>query len=132
MKSRKATTDHRVAVVASNPETLDGILDYLQRAGVQPMGSRRLEGLLRATPAPTAAVLFPDDFETPDLTRAVAELRRLHPAARLLLITREPQRFKQLAAPDGDWAPLVLPNPSFGWAIVDAIRLVDGAQRRWG
>jgi hypothetical protein len=71
----------------------------------------------------TAAVLFPDDFSDEEVVTLVKRLRRTRPRLLSLIVTREPQRFHDVAKPDGrSLPPIMLPKPSFGWDILDAIR----------
>ncbi|MGH7327287.1 MAG: hypothetical protein ACREJX_02945, partial [Polyangiaceae bacterium] len=71
----------------------------------------------------TAAVLFPDDFEVDAAVALVRELRRTRPKLLALIVTREPHRFRDVVRGDGrSLRPILLPRPSFGWEILDAIR----------
>jgi hypothetical protein len=71
----------------------------------------------------TATVIFPDDFEETVVLRLVAELRRKRPHLLTLLVTRAPNRFRPvLSDDDRSLTPIVLPKPSFGWDILDALR----------
>lgn len=108
----------RVAVVAHHPETLDGLLAYLRQSGCIPFGFRSLE---RFVPPPSvrALVLFPDDFEPPCI-RAVADDFSHRAGARLILISQKPWPFKH--AGGRGCSLVILPKPSFGWTILDAIR----------
>jgi hypothetical protein len=82
-----------------------------------------------ATIAPreaTAAVIFPDGFADAEVIALVRRLRRARPELCALLITRKPQRFASVLQADGrSVPPIVLPTPSFGWEILDAIRAHD-------
>jgi hypothetical protein len=119
--SKPRTRALHVTIVANNEGTLRGLQDYFAEAGVEAQGTRAIAELSGLGPATTAVVLFPDDFDDEDVTRTLAMLRRSRPRVLIVLVTREPQKF-----PDGAdgraRAPLVLPKPSFGWSILDAIR----------
>lgn len=135
MTSKKPPKALCVTVVSDNPETLDGIEMYFQRAGVPTQTARTVDDPRTLTSAATTAViLFPDDFEHAAALAFVAKLRHARPRLLLLLLTREPQRFSEAVAPDGrSLPPLVLPRPSFGWAILEAIRstgVADSAPRK--
>jgi hypothetical protein len=53
----------------------------------------------------------------------VRELRRARPRLLSLIVTREPQRFLDVMQDDGrSCPPVMLPRPSFGWDILDAVR----------
>jgi hypothetical protein len=76
-----------------------------------------------ASRSATAAVLFPDDFEYEEVIALVRQLRRARPRLFLLIVTRHPQHFHDVVKPDGrSLPPVILPKPSFGWDILDAIR----------
>ena len=48
---------------------------------------------------------------------------RARPRFLALLVTREPRRYRAVIEADArSVTPLVLPKPSFGWDILDAIR----------
>ena len=113
-----------VSIVSANPETLDGLHAYLGGAGVASHCTRCLQDLALVAPqATTAAVIFPDDFEHEEVLALVRQLRRARPRLLSLIVTREPQRFREAAHADGrSLPPIVLPKPSFGWDILDAIR----------
>jgi hypothetical protein len=113
-----------VAIVSNNPETLDGLQSYFKQAGVPSHGTRAVHDLGMVAPEfATAAVIFPDDFKSDEALLLVRELRRLRPRLLALIVTREPNRFRSVTDADGrSLPPIVLPRPSFGWDILDAIR----------
>ena len=113
-----------VSIVSANPETLDGLHAYLCGAGVPSHCTRAVQDLVLASPeSATAAVIFPDDFEHEEVLTVVRELRRARPRLLSLIVTREPHRFRDVTQADGrSLPPIVLPKPSFGWDILDAIR----------
>jgi hypothetical protein len=112
-----------VAVVADNPETLDGLHGYLSGAGVSSHATRVL-GRSASFPADLSAiVIFPDELDAADVVARVAELRRARPRLLVVLVTSAPQRFFVAVQPDGrSLLPIVLPKPAFGWSILDAVR----------
>jgi hypothetical protein len=118
-----------VSIVSSNPETLDGLHAYLGDAGVPSHCTRYLQDLALVAPrVTTAAVIFPDDFEHEAVLKMMRQLRRVRPQLLSLIVTREPQRFREAAQSDGrSLPPIVLPKPSFGWDILDAIRAHSAA-----
>ncbi len=118
-----------VAIVSANSETLDGLHAYLGGAGVASRCTRHLQDVALVAPqVTTAAVIFPDDFEHEEVLKLVRQLRRVRPGLLSLIVTREPQRFREAAQADGrSLPPIVLPKPSFGWDILDAIRAHSGA-----
>jgi hypothetical protein len=112
-----------VTVVANNAETLSSLQSYFDGAGVPTHGTRAITDLSMVAPATTAVVLFPDDFEDHAVVDMIATLRRARPKLLMLVVTRQPQIFGDALAPDGrSRPPLVLPKPTFGWSILDAIR----------
>jgi len=126
MTSRKPPRPLHVTVVSDNAETQDGLQAYFDRSGVKTRGTRALRVPEAIASTTTAVVLFPDDFDHPGVLALIAELRRTRPRLLLLLITREPGRFEDAVAADGrSVVPLILPRPSFGWVILDAIRSHD-------
>ena len=112
-----------VSVIAANPETIQGLRDYLRHAGVS---TDTRQGLQAATPVPLSAaavVLFPDELDAPEVMRWVASLRTARPRVLIVAVTSLPQRLHPALDPDGRSSPpLVLPKPAFGWSILDAIR----------
>ena len=53
----------------------------------------------------------------------VRDLRRERPHLLTVLITRVPHRFRSVLYTDNrSRTPIVLPRPSFGWDILDALR----------
>ena len=121
---RRARPPAWVSIVSANPETLDGLQSYLDGAGVSCRCARTVTGFDRiAPPRATAAVIFPDDFEDAAVLTLVSHLRRVRPRLLAVIVTREPRRFLGIAKPDGrSIPPVVLPKPSFGWDILDALR----------
>lgn len=123
MTSQKPPRPLHVTVVSDNAETRDGLQAYFDRSGVEAHGTRVICAPGGIGPTTTAVVLFPDDFDHSGVIALIAELRRTRPRLLLLIITREPHRFEAAVAPTGrSVLPLILPRPSFGWTILDAIR----------
>jgi hypothetical protein len=112
-----------VTVVSDNEETLEGLRAYFDGAGVPTDARRTLRTVSSVVAATTAVVLFPDDLRQIDTVALVSRLRRARPRMLVVLVTRDAGRFEEALAPDGrSMPPLVLPKPSFGWSILDAIR----------
>jgi hypothetical protein len=118
MRSRSPGPLH-VTIVSKNVQTIDGLEEFLRRAGVSARGIRSIEA--EATPAAAAYVIFPDDFRFEEVVEGLRRLRREQPRAIAVLVTSAPQRFAQLPD-DGDGAAVVLPKPAWGWTILDSIR----------
>jgi hypothetical protein len=120
----KARAAMHVSIVSNNPETLAGLERYLKSAGVDSHSACAVGDLAAAAPEfTTAVVIFPDDFEAAAMIAFIAGVRRSRPRLLSLIITRDPNPFRPALAPDGrSMPPIVLPRPSFGWDILDAIR----------
>jgi hypothetical protein len=112
-----------VSIVSGNPETLDGLQAYFGESGVASRCSGTVKNVDVVAPrCATAAVIFPDDFADRDMLALMQQLRRARPRLLALLVTRKPQRFVSILQADGrSRPPIVLPKPSFGWDILDAI-----------
>lgn len=120
---RAAPKPNYVAVVADNPQTLDGLHAYFNGAGVASTGMHKLHDVSMVPPAATAVVLFPDDFQRGEAQASILSLRRARPKLLIVVVTGAPQHLGAALEPDGHSAPpLVLPKPAFGWTILDAIR----------
>lgn len=123
MTTKPPTQPLSVMVVANNADTLHSLRSYFDDSGVPTHGTTSIGDLSRIAAATSAVVLFPDDFAERDVLAMIAALRGARPRVFVLLVTRQPQRFGDAIAPDGrSLPPLVLPKPSFGWSILDAIR----------
>lgn len=111
----------QVTIVAASAETLDGLRAYLSLAGLGARGTRRL-GDVHLAPC-SAVVLFPDEFLLDEVLGELSRLRRDRPGILPLLVTREPERYGEVAQAEGKGrAPIVIPKPAWGWTILDAIR----------
>lgn len=112
-----------VIVVADNPETIDGLHDYLSQAGVAVRSSRSLPTAHMLRPRADALVFFPDEFRVDDVIAKLTELRAAHPRLPILIVTGCGPHFTRALEPDGrSLPPIVLPKPAFGWTIMDAVR----------
>lgn len=113
-----------VTIVSNNPETLDALQTYLSHVGVPAHSTRAVHDFTMVAPeCATAAVIFPDDFDEAVVLQLVAALRRKRPHILVVLVTRAPHRFSSVLSGDARSPnPILLPKPSFGWDILDAIR----------
>lgn len=120
-----------VTVVSNNPETLDALQTYLSHLGVSAHSTRAVHDLTMIAPeCATATVIFPDDFDEAVVLQLLAALSRRRPDILIVLVTRAPHRFLSALPGDARSArPIVLPKPSFGWDILDAIRAHSMNQR---
>ena len=120
-----------VSLVSGNAETLATLKAYLVDSGLDARATAEIDDLPTIFAATTAVVLFPDDFGNADVLTTIRALRRARPKVLLVVVTRDPRRSASVcSADDRSTAPIVLPKPSFGWSILDAIRahLADLAQ----
>lgn len=112
-----------IAVVADNPETLEGLSRYLEGAGLKPHALRSLKASALTPLRLCAVVLFPDELPIKAVRAAITSLRSSRPRTLIVLVTKNPQTFRDQMNPDGSsLLPVVVPKPAFGWAILDAIR----------
>ncbi|WP_437943039.1 hypothetical protein WMF27_25455 [Sorangium sp. So ce281] len=112
-----------MVIVSDNAETLDGLQEYLQRAGVTAHVTRHLRGAVLDGAVISAVVLFPDDYPPADVDEAVESILRDHPGVLTLLVTRNPQFFAKRATAAGARDVLtIIPKPAWGWTILDTIR----------
>ncbi len=113
----------QVTVVAESRETNDGLHAYLQGAGVSSRTTRALADMVEVSPATTAVVLFPDEFDAKEVVNHISSLRAQRPRTLVVVVTSGPQHIRAALSPDGQsLLPIVLPKPAFGWSILDAIR----------
>jgi hypothetical protein len=121
--SKGGGPDLEVAIISDNPETLDGLREYLEGAGIATYGSRQLAAPLLMSHPLAAVVLFPDDFSTGDVFDLVARLLRARPNVRTLIVTGDPRRYEPLVALRTVSAlPIIIPKPAWGWTILESIR----------
>ena len=121
--SKAGDLDLEVAIISDNPETLDGLREYLEGAGITTYGSRQLATPLLMSRPLAAVVFFPDDFRTGDVFDLVTRLLRDRPNVRALIVTGDPRRYEPLVALRAVSAvPIIIPKPAWGWTILDSIR----------
>lgn len=123
MRRTSSSKQQHVLIVASSLQTIADLKAYLTQSGLTSAGTRHLEELLFTPLSLDAVVVFPDDFDTDELTKTLQSLRRAKPRLLIVVITSAPQQL--LAALDVDGRsrqPLVLAKPAFGWTVLDAIR----------
>jgi hypothetical protein len=115
-----------IGIIAKNDRTVTELLHYFAQVGAS---AKRLPELARWKSHPEesaglqAFVIFPDDFEASLITETLTWIAEQAPRLLQLVVTRQPQRF--LPTTIGPAPPphrFVLPRPSFGWLILDAIR----------
>jgi hypothetical protein len=110
-------------VISANRATAAGLQLHLRGVGVTAKILLSLQPKAMVPLVTTVLVLFPDDFDLDAVLGRINALRANRPWLLIILVTLAPQRFEVAVLPDGhSVAPVVLPKPSFGWTIVDAIR----------
>lgn len=110
-------------VIADNRETADGLHEYLSKCGFATRTSRHLHDAPALCANASALVLFPDEFDQADVVASLRSLRAKHPRLLFLLVTAAPQRVRAACEPDPHGLrTVVLPKPTFGWNLLDAIR----------
>jgi hypothetical protein len=116
MRNAEAPLEVRVAVLARDPETLDGVTGYLRAAGGRPRPSQELRW-----DGESVVVLFGDDFDDELSERFVREWPRAGGRRPVLVLVTSRDR---LAAPAmaGDRAIVLLRRPVWGWVLLTAIR----------
>lgn len=120
--------DFEVALVATNPETLDGLQAYLRAAGLSARCVREIETCFRHSGAgPTAFVIFPDDFAWESVTAALDDGDKHRQDALRIVVTAQPKRLESRGQSEH---VVIVPRPAWGWTILDAIRAY--ADRRRG
>ena len=131
--SKGGEPDIEVAVVSDNPETLDGLREYLEGAGITTYGSRRLGAPLLMSRPLVAVVLFPDDFLIGEVLDLVTRLLRARPNVRALIVTGDPRRYEPLVDLRALSAvPVIIPKPAWGWTILESIRAGQPSSRVGG
>lgn len=113
----------RVMVIAANRDTAAGLQRHLKGVGISSKILLSLNNRAMVPLVTMVLVLFPDDFELDAVLDRLRALRAHRPWLLIILVTLAPQRFGAATAANGkSVVPIVLPKPSFGWTIVDAIR----------
>lgn len=102
-----------VVVVSDKVETREPLVAYLREAGVSVAGARTVETARRAT----TLVVFPDELDADDVTRALRRTCSARPDVLVLIVSSEPRRWAGAGLP-----VTTLAKPIFGWALLDAIR----------
>jgi hypothetical protein len=105
-----------VTIVSANDETLDELVSYLERAGLEAHGTKTMTHIGTDPPA-SVVVFFPDEFPLDDLLAEVERLRNESPRVVCVIVTKNPGHFT------GDDRTVVIPKPAWGWTILDAIHM---------
>jgi len=112
-----------VVVVSDHAPTLSELRRYFSDSGLSAVVATSVLPTADALAAEVGTlVLFPDGFPPAAIDEAIAGLRRRRRRLLLIVVTTTPHRFAAHDVDDGGLVRVVLPRPSFGWSIVDAIR----------
>jgi hypothetical protein len=115
-----------VLIACDNDETLIRLRDYLSRAGIEARATRSLVDAVRPSQRLDALVLFPDDFDTGEVTDGLLDLLGAGSGALLVLVTADSQSFEPLLASSGSTRWVLMPKPAWGWTILDVLRSSSG------
>src|SRR5258706_312135 len=123
--------DRKVTIVSNNRETIDGVREYLHRAGARAAGAVLLEDAPAAAAGSDAVVFFADDYPRDRALATFANLRATQPTIRLVVVTEATEAFAAVLLPGApSHGVVVLRRPAWGWMLLDAVRGggVDDAQ----
>ncbi len=109
-------------IVCDNDETLLGLRDYLSRASIGARATRSLPDAWNQSASVDALVLFPDDFDTGQVTDGLARVLATASCTLVIVVTGDSQSFEALVQSTGNGAAVVMPKPVWGWTIVDLLR----------
>lgn len=116
MDGSEPSLDIRIAVFASDPETLDSLTDYLRAAGARALPMREL----RLAERVDVIVLFGDEFDTAPTKRFVLAWAGAGASRPILIVATGRQEIVDSVR--GDSGAVVLRRPVWGWVLLAAIR----------
>lgn len=114
-----------VVLVSDVPTTLSELRSYVANSGMSVVATSVLAEVDGLSSRAAALVLFPDGFPVREIDDLIARLARRRRPLLLVVVTTDPQRFHNGASGEA-LHRVVLPRPSFGWNIVDAVRTRGG------
>jgi hypothetical protein len=111
--------DLRLALVSTDPETLDGIQQYFERMGATVRSVIRLDKAISNVQAADGVLVFPDDYP---YNHALSFVLALDVKV-IVVVTADVERF-QTSLRDAACSKhvLVLQRPAWGWMLLDAVR----------
>jgi hypothetical protein len=112
-----------LTLVSGSRETLDGVEQYLARAGARLATALRLEDAPQKAHGARVVVLFADDYPEDAVRRVVDELS----AELIVIVTADVDAWTTAGRPS---RVVVLQRPAWGWMLLDAIR--TGLSERTG
>ena len=119
-----------VLLISRSAETLDGLQFYLSRIGIASTSRQRVNPLADVPEHVRVLVVFPDDFPMHEVTSYLAIVQARRPELKLLIISKEPAAYYATTALNGRRIQAtVLPQPAFGWTILDAIRAATSGEQ---
>lgn len=114
--------DRKITLVSSCRETLDGVREYLGRAGARSTSASSLEEAQVNSTGADAIVLFADDFPLPAALSTFAALRRALPSTLIVVVTEAVDEFSpEVGSGQSDECAVVLRRPAWGWMLLDAV-----------
>lgn len=117
MSPNRSAARIRIGIIANNDRTVSDLLAYFAKVGIDAYRHTETDSASTCDVL-QAMVIFPDDFDAEPVDRLLAQLTSREPALFQLIVTRQPQRFTAAA----ELPRLIMPRPTFGWLILDAIR----------
>jgi hypothetical protein len=111
--------DAKLALIGTDPGTMDGVQEYFLRAGAAVCATALLEEAHAAAAGADAVILFADHYPRQSALRTVVELC----VGTVIVVTTE-VGFFSVSRTEQSVAPrvLVLRGPVWGWMLLDAVR----------
>jgi len=114
--------DRKITLVSSSRETVDGVCDYLGRAGARATSAGSLEEAQASSTGADAIVLFADDFPRPAALSTFAALRKALPSILIVVVTEAVEEFTPaVGSGKSVECVVVLRRPAWGWMLLDAV-----------
>jgi hypothetical protein len=122
-RSKARQREAGVVVLGSNQSTLEQLSEYFADTGVKAYARCSLTPLVELRPAVQVVVMFPDDFPKPHVSAYLTDLGNRRPELAFVIVTQFPAKYQAIMGANGKaLRGHILPRPSFGWTILDAIR----------
>jgi hypothetical protein len=118
----------KLTLVSADAETLRSVEDYLIHFGARLSSTSRLSDLADEAEAfgADAVVVFADDYSPEDVRAAVRTL----PLRLTVIVTTDRAEYEALHG-ESPSVVVLLPRPTWGWLLVEAVRSgVSGARHR--
>lgn len=121
--SKSSVSGIKVLIVSSDQETLDGTFDYLKRVGAFPRSASELTNVVGRAASAEAVIFFADDFATDRAIAVLGELRRRFVSTGTIVVSDQVDHFASNRGTSVEGPVMVLRRPTWGWMLLDAIRL---------